>query len=59
MLQDDTYYEEARQYQLHEAMKALTDLIYPHRGCQTSKEYDYLTDFICKTSNLYGLPKYL
>lgn len=57
IISDAGYYQHASDYKSQMVMKKLNQLVNIHRKCLTDKETDYLTNFECKTSNFYGLPK--
>lgn len=57
LLQDTTHYESVQNYQQSKIMTKLTTFIRQHQNSLTTKEFDYLTHFDCRTSFLYGLPK--
>ena len=40
-----------------EIVKKCRSFLEHHEKELTKKEYDYLWNFVCKTSNFYGLPK--
>ena len=57
MLEDNSYYEKINNYSQKKIIQKLIVLINLYRKCLTDKECDYITNFKCKTSNFYGLPK--
>ena len=57
MLNDQNFYEQSRQYKQQKVLRQLFVLLHLYRKCLTEKEMDYLTNFNCKSSNFYGLPK--
>ena len=57
MLKDDTYYETVKKYNSKKIMQKLVVLLNLYRKGLTDKEVDYICNFKCKTSNMYGLPK--
>ena len=57
MLQNNEYYKQLEENPHKEIMKKYRTLMKQHETELTKKEFDYLTNFECKTSNFYGLPK--
>ena len=57
MLLDTEYYEKFDQNPHKEIMKKYRSFLNKHKTELTDKEFDYLVNFECKTSNFYGLPK--
>lgn len=57
MLQNYTYYESIANYKQQKIIARLIVLINVYRKGLTKKECDYTTNFKCKTSQIYGLPK--
>ncbi|CAC5415569.1 unnamed protein product [Mytilus coruscus] len=57
MLQDYTYYESVANYKQQKIIAKLIVLVNLYRKGLTKKECDYITNFKCKTSQIYGLPK--
>ncbi|CAC5412144.1 unnamed protein product [Mytilus coruscus] len=58
LLQDNTYYEKEKNYNQSKIKKQIIiACIHLLRKGLTDKECDYLTNFKCKSSNFYGLPK--
>ena len=57
MLHNNEYYKELDQNPHKEVMKKYRTFLKQHNTELTTKELDYLTNFECKTSNFYGLPK--
>ncbi|CAG2243423.1 unnamed protein product [Mytilus edulis] len=57
LLQDNTYYEKVKNYNQSKIKNKLIACIHLLRKGLTDKECDYLTNFKCKSSNFYGLPK--
>ena len=57
MLHNNEYYKELDQNPHKEVMNKYRAFLKQHNTELTKKEFDYLTNFECKTSNFYGLPK--
>ena len=57
MLNDNNFYVKCKNYKQSKIMRQLMVMIHMYRKGLTDKECDYLTNFKCKTSNFYGLPK--
>lgn len=57
MLLDTEYYEKLDENPHKEIMKKYRSFLNKHKAELTHKEYDYLVNFTCNTSNFYGLPK--
>ncbi|CAC5371810.1 unnamed protein product [Mytilus coruscus] len=52
-----TYYESVANYKQQKIIAKLIVLVNLYRKGLTKKECDYITNFKCKTSQIYGLPK--
>ncbi|GAB1597911.1 uncharacterized protein LOC115215981, partial [Argonauta hians] len=57
LLNDTSHYEATPNYKSSTIMNKLSKLIMKYRSHLTKKERQYLTNFTCRTSNFYGLPK--
>ena len=57
MLSNTDYYNKSDNNPHKEIMKKYRSLLKKHEIELTKKEFDYLNNFECKTSNFYGLPK--
>ena len=57
MLSNQEYYEKLDRNPQKEIMKKYNVLVQKYRSNLTKKEFDYLTEFVTKPSNFYGLPK--
>ena len=57
ILDDQCYYEKCQTYNTKCVLSKLNKLIDNHGNGLTTKEIDYITNFECKESNFYGLPK--
>ena len=57
MLSITEYYNKSDNNPHKEIMKKYRSLLKKHEIELTKKEFDYLNNFECKTSNFYGLPK--
>ncbi|XP_029641447.1 uncharacterized protein LOC115215981 [Octopus sinensis] len=57
MLENEAFYEKIMNYKQQKTMKNLASLILLHGKGLTEKETDYITNFKCKPSLFYILPK--
>ena len=57
MLSNTEYYNKSDNNPHKEIMKKYRSLLKKHEIELTKREFDYLNNFECKTSNFYGLPK--
>ena len=57
LLYNNDYYKQLDQSPRKEILKKYRSFLKHHEKELTKKEYDYLWNFECKTSNFYGLPK--
>ncbi|CAC5356903.1 unnamed protein product [Mytilus coruscus] len=57
MLQDYTYYESVANYKQQKIIAKFIVLVNVYRKGLTKKECDYITNFKCKTTQIYGVPK--
>ena len=56
-LKDETKYQMLKHNNDDEIKKKMIKIVKKYENCLTKKEFDFLTNFEHKTSNLYGLPK--
>ena len=56
ILYNNDYYKQLDKNPHKEIMKKYRSFLKHHEKDSTKKEYDYLWNFKCKTSNFYGLP---
>lgn len=57
ILDDPNYYEKCPTYSTTNILSKLNKLINKYGNGLTDKERNYITDFVCRESNFYGLPK--
>ena len=57
MLQDTNYYIQLEANAQKKILSSYKKMINKYKVCLTKKEHDYPTNFECKQSNFYGLPK--
>ncbi|XP_029648835.1 uncharacterized protein LOC115222656 [Octopus sinensis] len=57
ILENEAFYEKVINYKQQKTMKNLASLILLHGKGPREKETDYITNFKCKPSLFYGLPK--
>ena len=57
IIEDAEYYHPQPNYKQNNVMKKLRNLVRNYEDSLTEKKGDYIINFECKSSNLYGLPK--